>query len=416
MAERRLRVAITTRAVHPLHGTGGLERHVFDLVTHLARGDVDVTLITRPPTPGSDASRVQLPATIREVPYTTFPGAGRRWTTILDRDTAYPLFGLRAGRLALELAQSGAIDLVHGLGASVLGYARARGAGRAPCPLVFNPQGLEEFGATAPESAGSKRFAYLPLQRAVVAAARGADRVIATDRSLVQVVARHLGVEAGRTVVIPNAVDLDVCDRLAGPGDGLACRARAGLDANSVLFVTVGRLERSKGYHVLATALGQLAQDEGDWRWAIVGDGPFRESIRRATESAGIASRMIWAGRPDDREVHAWYEAATVFVHPTLYEGSSLVTLEAMAHRRAVVATRAGGLPDKVTPGLTGWLVPPDDPAALADSLRAALAARSRLEGMGAAGRLAVEREFSWPAVTERLLTVYGDLVAAQRK
>ncbi len=53
-------------------------------------------------------------------------------------------------------------------------------------------------------------------------------------------------------------------------------------------------------------------------------------------------------GRAEDSDLHAWYEAATLFVHPTLYEGSSLVTLEAMAHRRAVVATSAGGLPDKV--------------------------------------------------------------------
>ena len=60
---------------------------------------------------------------------------------------------------------------------------------------------------------------------------------------------------------------------------------------------------------------------------------------------------------------------ATLFVHPTLYEGSSLVTLEAMAHRRAVVATNAGGLPDKVRPGVNGWLVAPGDPAALAAAI-----------------------------------------------
>src|SRR5436190_4440890 len=82
------------------------------------------------------------------VPYHTFPLAGRRGTTVLDRSTAYPIFGLRAGRRALELVEEGRADIVHGLGASVLGYARARSAARAP--LVLNPQGLEEFGATDP--------------------------------------------------------------------------------------------------------------------------------------------------------------------------------------------------------------------------------------------------------------------------
>ena len=65
------------------------------------------------------------------------------------------------------------------------------------------------------------------------------------------------------------------------------------------------------------------------------------------------------AGRLEDAALHAWYEAASLFVHPTQYEGSSIVTLEAMAHRRPVVATTAGGLPDKVRDGETGWLVPP---------------------------------------------------------
>ena len=52
-------------------------------------------------------------------------------------------------------------------------------------------------------------------------------------------------------------------------------------------------------------------------------------------------------GRADDDDLHAWYEAATLFVHPTLYEGSSLVTLEAMAHRRAVVATMPAACPTR---------------------------------------------------------------------
>ena len=91
-----------------------------------------------------------------------------------------------------------------------------------------------------------------------------------------------------------------------------------------------------------------------------------RPRSRRAVRAAGIGAHVLFAGRADDADLHAWYEAASLFVHPTRYEGSSLVTLEAMAHRRAVVATRAGGLPDKVRPGVNGWLVPPDDADALA--------------------------------------------------
>ena len=100
--------------------------------------------------------------------------------------------------------------------------------------------------------------------------------------------------------------------------------------------------------------------------------------------------------------MHAWHELATLFVHPTLYEGSSLVTLEAMAHRRAVVASAAGGLPDKVRPGVNGWLVAPGDASALAAAISGAVGDPARLAHYGLAGRAIVEREFSWRAAGDR--------------
>ena len=105
----------------------------------------------------------------------------------------------------------------------------------------------------------------------------------------------------------------------------------------------------------------------------MIGDGPFRGRLEEAIRDANLGSAAMLVGRAEDKDLHAWYEAATLFVHPTLYEGSSLVTLEAMAHRRAVVATRAGGLPDKVKPGVNGWLVEPGDPSALAAAISGAV-------------------------------------------
>jgi glycosyltransferase involved in cell wall biosynthesis len=124
---------------------------------------------------------------------------------------------------------------------------------------------------------------------------------------------------------------------------------------------------------------------------------------------------MILPGRVGDAELASWLAAADLFVHPTLYEGSSLVTLEAMAYRKAVVATRAGGLPDKVLPGTTGWLVEPGDAGALAGAVADALADPARLARYGDAGRVLVEQRFAWPAVAGTLLTLYADLLARER-
>jgi glycogen synthase len=417
-----IRVAVVARSVAPLHGFGGLEQSVFDLVRYLASHDVKVTLITQPPTNAARSSSagarsgplLDHPNVVPIfVPYTTFPFAGRRGTTVLDRSTAYPVFGMRAGGVAAQLVADGKADVVHGFGASVLGYARQRS--RLGAPLVLNPQGLEEFGATAPASARLKRAAYLPLRTAVLACAKAADCIIATDRALEPAVRHHLKIADARVRVIPNGLDLSIVDALIARADPAGVRAAAGIDASTHVLLSVGRLEANKGFQILAAALAAFrehgAGGQGPWRWVIAGDGPYRSRLDAAVKAYGVADRTYFAGRVSDEELHSWYAAAALFVHPTLYEGSSLVTLEAMAHRRAVVASAAGGLPDKVRSGVNGWLVAPGDPAALTAALSGALGALDRLAAMGAEGRRIVEQEFSWDAVGAATLRMYRDLL-----
>lgn len=410
-----MRVVLVARSVFPLHGFGGLERHVYDLARALADRDVEVTLITRPPLRGREWSASAVHPAVRAefVPYRTFPLAGRRGTTVLDRSTAYPVFGLRAGRRALDIVTSGRADLVHGLGASVLGYARARR--RAGAPLVLNPQGLEEFGATDPSRVRLKRAAYLPLRRAVLACAAAADAVIATDRALEPVVARHLKVPPDRLRTIPNALDLRALDVFTDPTVIADVRRRANIRPDEVILFSAGRLEANKGFHILLQALAAL-RDHGaaggrPWRWICAGDGPYRRRLEALVSELSLGDRVRLPGRVTDAEMHAWHELSTLFVHPTLYEGSSLVTLEAMAHRRAVVATRAGGLPDKVRPGVNGWLVPAGDAGALAAALSGALSNPARLEELGRAGRAIVEEEFSWRAAGDQTVALYRELL-----
>jgi glycogen(starch) synthase len=411
---------VLARATAPLHGVGGLERHVLDLVRHVARRGIQVTLITKPPRPGVPAS-LDCGAATRFVPYLTFPFAGRRGTTVLDRSSAYPLFGWRAGRVAAQMARSGEIHIVHGLGASAWGYAEARRRDwLGTVPFVFNPQGLEEFGATDPSRARLKRLGYRPLQAVVRRTAAAADRVIATDRALVPTVLEHLDVQASRVRVVPNAIDLDDVDRLTDPTHAHGLRHALGLGARDVLLLSVGRLEENKGFHDLLAALARLKVGGptgtsplgAQWRFVLIGDGPHRARLERQAAAADLGGYVVFAGRVSDAELHSWYEAATLFVHPTLYEGSSLVTLEAMAHRRAVVGTMAGGLPDKIRPGLNGWLVEPGNPAALARALADALETTAPLDRMGAQSRDIVVREFAWPAVADRLIALYDEVLS----
>jgi glycogen(starch) synthase len=414
-----LRVAVLARSVYPLHRYGGLERHVYDLVRCLLTRDVRVTLIVppasehRPADAQADAVFRHPLLTLTAVPYKTFPFANRRGTTILDRSTAYPLFGWQAGRLAARSAAAGAIDIVHGLGASALGYSIANNSATR-VPLILNPQGLEEFGATDPSRAPLKRIGYWPLRVAVRRTARAADRVIATDRALLNSVVAHLDVRPDIVRVVPNAVEIAECDRPDAISRAAMLRERLGLEPNDLLLVSVGRLEANKGFDVLIRALASLSADGmlGErWKWALIGEGPMRTTLQRDISASGLDRNAVIWGRANNADLHGWYQAATLFVHPTLYEGSSLVTLEAMAHRRPVVATRAGGLPDKVLDGVNGWLVTPGDPFALAAAIREAVSDRARLCRMGAESRRIVEREFSWAVATDRLLEVYREVM-----
>ena len=413
----RLRVAVLGRSFYALHGFGGLERHLYDLVRHhLARG-WHVTVVTRTPRDAAGADPDgwavlgrQPRCEVRLVDYHTFPLAGRAGTTILDRGTAYPWFGRRAGRVAAALAARGRVDVVYGVGASVWGYAGARRRGAA-APLVFNPQGMEEFGGFDGSYGGRglKAIGYAPLRAVVRDCAAASDAVIATDEAIAPAVRRHLQVEPSRLRVIPNGIDVAELDRLVDPARRAAVRRDAGIEPGETVLLSVGRLEANKGFADLAEALSGLAGD-GRWRWVLVGDGPERRSLAAAAAGLGIADRVVFAGRVDDGVLHAWFDAADLFVHPTRYEGSSLVTLEAMLHRLPVLATHAGGLPDKVKPGVTGWLTAPARPAELRQALGQGIAERDRWPAYGQAGRRLLEEAFDWRMLQRKFEELYGEL------
>jgi starch synthase len=99
-----------------------------------------------------------------------------------------------------------------------------------------------------------------------------------------------------------------------------------------------------------------------------------------------------------------------VFVCPSLYEPLGIVNLEAMACGTAVVASRVGGIPEVVSDGETGLLVPPDDPGALAGALNSLLRDPGRAHAMGERGRERAIADFSWPAIAAQTVALYSEL------
>lgn len=407
MSEPPLEVLMVSRRVHPAHGPGGMERKVFDLATRLAGRGVAVDLFTETPTAveRAAAASAAMPdgVVLHWVPGRWLPIGDRTGTVVLDRITNYPVWARRAARWGLA-ARDRPPTVVHAHGLAAWGF-RGLDAG---APLLMSVEGLEEFEGPA----GPKRLAYAPFRRCMRQAAAFADAVIATDAALQQVVERHLGVAVAEQAMVPNAVDPAACRALGDPERGRRLLDEHGVADAAPLFVSVGRIEANKGFELLAAAFARAAAElPSGWAWVLAGDGPRRAAVQTAT--AAIDDRVRLVGRVSDADLHALLAAADWFVHPTLFEGSSLVTLEAMAHGLPVLATRAGGLPDKVIDGETGLLVPPGDPTALA----AALVRTAALDGrrMGEAGRRHCEESFGWDRVIDRYLDVYRRAVDRRR-
>lgn len=182
----------------------------------------------------------------------------------------------------------------------------------------------------------------------------------------------------------------------------------------------VGRLVERKGVEVLVRALPRLLE-ERDVRLTVVGEGEREASLRAAARDVGVADRVEFTGFLSREELSRRYASCDIFVLPAVVdrkgdtEGLGVVLLEALRHERPVVASRAGGIPDIVEDGRTGWLVPPGDPAALARRILYLAARPDDARRVARQGREIVEERFGWERILEGLSAAYREALASRR-
>jgi glycosyltransferase involved in cell wall biosynthesis len=397
------------RAVFPLHGYGGIERHVYHLTKYLTRLGVEVTLYVQSPPDNAEQGDLQ-PHAIETLRY-DYTSPLLAPNGVIGRQINFPIYSWRIGHRAARRVQHGDFDVVHSQGLCAFGYAVARNRITLlrSVPFVANPHGMEEF--RTPDR--RKWLAYAPFRWLYAYGHRQADRVIATDACTKDDIPHYLRVDPDRVVVIPSAIDVEECLAQVRSELRTALRFRFGLGSSDPILLSVGRLEPNKGFDILIAALARLRNElPPRWRWIVVGNGSARAALEQQAQAAGIAEHTLFVGRLNDEELHSLYEEIDLFVHPTRYEGSSLVTLEAMIHRRPVVASAIGGIPDKVFPGRNGLLVQPGDVDDLTAQLQAALATRDRWPAWGAESEKIVRSTFDWPIVAAQTLQLYRELLS----
>jgi alpha-maltose-1-phosphate synthase len=188
-----------------------------------------------------------------------------------------------------------------------------------------------------------------------------------------------------------------------------------GVDPARPYVIFVGRITRQKGVPVLLRAAASLDPSAQVVLCAGAADTP-ELGLEVSSLVAGLQSfrtGVTWIPEMlPKRDVIQLLTHALVFVCPSIYEPLGIVNLEAMACATAVVASRVGGIPEVVAGGETGLLVPPDDPASLADALNMLLRDPGRAGAMGLAGRERAVAEFSWDAVAAQTAALYAELAA----
>jgi glycosyltransferase involved in cell wall biosynthesis len=230
---------------------------------------------------------------------------------------------------------------------------------------------------------------------------RRCRRVIAVSQAVARVLEGD-GLPAARVRVVYEGVP----DRApAGGGEG-ALRA-LGVPAGVPVVGNVAALTAHKDHATLLAAAARVLARVPEARFVIVGQGELEGPLRAQARALGVEGRVLFAGFRAD--VDCLLPAFDVFCLSSHMEGLGTSLLDAMCYGRAVVGTAAGGIPEAVEDGVTGRVVPPRQPEALAAALTEVLVDRTRREAMGKAGRARFLARFTADRLVDETLAVYAE-------
>jgi glycosyltransferase involved in cell wall biosynthesis len=400
---RRLRVLFIVTA-YPRHDGDVITPWLAEAISRLAAHAVDVEVLA----PSYRGCGDQVIGGVRVHRFRYAPRRLEQLThdqTAPDRIREKPVYvGLvpsyaAAGALkAVRLARSGRFDVVHAFWPMPHGLFGLAARALAGVPLVCTFFGVELawIGKDLPFLA--------PVLRWV---ARSSDAVTANSQHTARLLERHIQRDIAHHV-IPFGVAMDTTAAVPA--------YRADLHRPfEMLFV--GRLVERKGVRHLIDAIARIAADRRA-QLHVIGDGPERPRLEQRVRALGLADRVTFHGFVSPAQKVARLRSCDVLVLPAVVdakgdtEGQGVVLLEAMAFAKPVVASRLGGIVEAVDDGVTGLLVPPGDPAALADALCACMDDVARARAMGAAGHARVQAHFSWDAITRDLVDLYRGVQA----
>ena len=264
---------------------------------------------------------------------------------------------------------------------------------------------LRDYGAYWQKCVPCQRLRWNPWRNAAI------RRVLAEDvHRFVAVSAELAAAIRANRIRVDRTIHNALLPKAEAPSEGAvqAFRRRFGLEGNRVLTIA-GRLHEQKGVLQLLEVLARLAPEFPDLRLLAMGKKDLWErEFAPAATRLGIRDRVVPTGWLDGEELQAAYAATDVFATPSIcFDTFGLVNLEAMEHRKPVVATSFGGSPEVVRDGTSGFVENPFDVEAFAGKVAVLLRDPARRAAMGAAGRARLLERFTIDRLTREYLEEY---------
>ena len=376
-------VTLVERLVH-----GGAERLAAEIATRLDPQLFASTLCITRATHAGHAASGDLPRRLRA----DAEAAGVR-VLGLDRRGRWDL---AAWSPLLRLLRSGDVQVIHGhmFGSNAWAVLLGR---LTRIPVIVAHEHSWAFTG--------RRLRGIADRRLIAA---GSDVIIACSQEDRRRMIDRQGIAPSAVRFVPNGI------AGAPPTPGRRMRAELGIASDAPVIGSVGALRTEKRFDVLLRGVAELAPRWPGLRVVIVGEGAERRRIESLARELGLDDTLLLLGARDD--VPDVLQALDIAVTSSDFEGGPLSVMEYMEAGLPVVATAVGGLPQMISDGVHGVLVPRRDPPALAHAIEGLLADPRRRHELGAAGRRRRREEFDLDVMVGELQRLYGQLYAARSR
>lgn len=240
------------------------------------------------------------------------------------------------------------------------------------------------------------------------------EKVIAVSRVIADHIRENYQVPEQRVELIHDGVNtITFSPEAVSPQRVAALKRQWQLPEAGPIIMLPGRITRLKGHDIFLQSLAQIK--ELPWQAICVGDTEdnpeYAGQLLQLTASLGLDQRVKFVGHCSEMPAALLLADLVVSATSTAAEAFGLTTVEAGAMGRAVIATAHGGSLETVLPGKTGWLVEPNNPAALAAAIKEALSDADRRQKLGAAGREWINRDFTTARMCAKSLNLYQQLM-----